>query len=357
MSAYSLNTAIHESLKFLQRLPDQTLFRFGPDVYTLTDLRESLVAFRKILAKGLTGEPLQHAIATTFFVYKSVGFDGHGTVLFTGYYEPVLRARASPSKDYAYPVYRRPDDWVVIDLSAFGPEFARKRIVGRLTGHRIVPYYTRRQIDTLGSLSNKGYELFWVSDPIALFFVHIQGSAKVIFEDGTIRHIGYDGSNGKPYTSIGKLLAEREKIPKKEVSLQNIQSYLREHPEERESVLHHNERYVFFRFVPGGPAGALDVALTAGRSIATDLDLFPRAALAFIQSSRPIINHNGVVARWKPFRRFVLNHDTGSAIRGPGRVDVFWGSGAQAEKAAGSMKQNGSLYFLIRKPKGNPSAP
>jgi len=346
----SLETAINQSLEYLNRINPSTPFRFGPDFFTATYLSESLRTFRSILRHSQTPGELKKAIASSFWVYKSVGCDGRGDILFTGYYEPVLLGSRTHSDGFPYPIYRKPDDWVSVDLGAFGSEFGQRRIIGRHVEHYVVPYFTRKDIDSHGQLENKGYELLWVSDRVDLFFLQIQGSGKVIFHDGTVRHLNYDCSNGRAYRSIGKLLIEEGEIAKEGMSLQQIRSYLRSNPEKVERILNHNESYVFFRFVDNGPLGAIEVPLTAGRSIATDLSLFPKAAPAFVQTEKPLMDENGLLESWQTFGRFVLNQDTGGAIRGPGRVDVFWGSGPYAELAAGHMKQRGTLYFLVQKP-------
>jgi len=350
MSIDSLETAMKASLEYLNRIDPATSFRFGPDVFTTAHLKESLQAFRAILQRHRSPVDLKKAIETSFWVYKSVGRDGHGGILFTGYYEPVLVGSPTCSDVFRYPIYRKPDDWVRIDLKAFGDEFGNKRIVGRHVGHAVVPYFTRQDIDSSGRLDNKGYELLWVSDRVALFFLQVQGSGKVVFHDGSFRRVNYDCSNGRRYRSIGRLLIEEGKIAREDMSLQQIRLYLKKNPEEVERILNYNERYVFFRFVDDGPLGAIEVPLSTGRSIATDLNLFPRAALAFIETEKPVPGENGLPGSWQTFGRFVLNHDTGEAIRGPGRVDIFWGAGSYAEMAAGHMKQQGVLYFLVKKP-------
>jgi membrane-bound lytic murein transglycosylase A len=351
----SLERAINQSLEYLNKINPSTPFRFGEDVFTASQLIESLTAFRTIIQKRPSADELQTVITESFWVYKSVGRDSQGEVLFTGYYEPILRASLEYSDEFPVPIYKKPDDWVVVDLKAFRHDFRKERIVGRLVDQTVVPYFSREEIDTQGKLQNKGYEILWISDPIDLFFLQIQGSGKAVFDDGTIKHVNYACSNGRAYRSIGKLLIEEEKISREEMSLQAIRSYLRSHPEDMERILNYNESYVFFRFVDEGPLGALGVPLTTGRSVATDLGLFPRGALAFVETEKPLMNENGLIDRWQTFGRFVLNQDTGGAIRGPGRVDLYWGSGPYAELAAGHMKQLGTLYFLLPKRPENKS--
>ena len=345
----SLEKAIDQSLEYLNKIDPSRSFRFGKDLFTASHLAESLDIFRAIIQRRPTSEELRKAITASFWVYKSVGRDRKGEVLFTGYYEPVLRASSVYSPDFPFPIYKKPNDWVTVDLKAFDPDFTKNRLVGRLTNQTVVPYFSRKEIDTKGALLKKGYEILWVSDQIDLFFLQIQGSGKVVYDDGSIKHLNYACSNGRAYRSIGKLLIDEGKIPKEEMSLQKIRSYLRSHPEDIERILNYNESYVFFRFVEDGPLGAMGFPVTAGRSIATDLRLFPKAAPAFIETEKPLMDDNGLIERWQTFGRFVLNQDTGGAIRGPGRVDIYWGSGPYAELAAGHMKQTGTLFFFVHK--------
>ena len=345
----SLETAIDQSLDYLKRLDPSTSFRFGPDTFTASHLAKSMAVFHELITESPSTDKLRQAIETSFWVYSSVGHDGQGKVLFTGYYEPVLQGRLHPSPDYPYPVYRKPDDWVSVDLGLFNPKYAGERLIGRYANQTIVPCFSREDIDTKGHLRQKGCELLWVSDRVDLFFLHIQGSGRVLLDDGTALHVHYDCSNGRPYRSVGRLLIDEGSISEDEISMQRIRAYLKNHPEETEHVFNHNESYVFFRLVDQGPIGAIEVPLTPGRSVATDQRLFPKAALAFIQTDKPSVNQDGTIRSWKPFGRFVLNQDTGGAIRGPGRVDLFWGTGPYAETAAGHMKHQGTLYFLVLK--------
>jgi membrane-bound lytic murein transglycosylase A len=297
-----------------------------------------------------SSKELKKAVEASFWVYRTVGRDGHGEVLFTGYYEPTLQGSRYPSPEYCYPIYRKPDDWVHIDLGLFDPKYKGEHIIGRYSNQTVVPYFSREDVESKGFLKHHGWELLWVSDPVALYFLHIQGSGRVLLEDGEVVHVNYACSNGRPYRSIGGLLIDEGRISWEEMSMQQIRTYLTNHPEDMERVLNYNKSYVFFRVMDQGPLGAIEVLLTPGRSVATDLGLFPRAALAFIQGDKPLVSEDGRIQSWEPFGRFVLNQDTGGAIRGPGRADLFWGSGPYAETAAGYMKHEGTLYFLVLKP-------
>jgi membrane-bound lytic murein transglycosylase A len=349
MSHGSLKTAINQSLDYLERLDASTPFRFGPDTFTASHLIASAKAFRRLFRQAPSTDKLRGAIENSFWVYSTVGTDGHGKVLFTGYYEPALHGSLLPSQDYPYPVYTKPDDLVSVNLGLFHPKYSGERIIGRSVNQTLIPYFSRDDIDTNGSLGQKGCELLWVSDRIDLFFLHIQGSGRVLLEDGTVLHVNYDCANGRPYRSIGRLLIDEGSISREEMSMQQIRSYLKNHPEEIERVFNYNESYVFFRLVDQGPVGNIEVPLTPGRSVATDHRLFPKGALAFIQSEKPLVDKDGTIRSWETFGRFVLNQDTGGAIRGPGRADLFWGSGPYAEIAAGHMKHQGTLYFLVLK--------
>ncbi len=337
------------SLEYLSRLSPSARFQFGPDTFSAAHVVKSLETFIDIVDSVPTAIELRERIKELFWIYRSVGADGKGKILFTGYYEPVMQGSLVCTEEYQYPIYRRPDDWTRIDLSLFDPQLSGRYVVGRHVRHTVVPYYTRAEIDTVGQLEERGYELAWIADPIGLFFLHIQGSGEVVLEDGTVLKVHYSCSNGHSYRSIGKLLIDEGKIAHEEMSMQRIRTYLMSHPEDIEYVLNHNKSYVFFELVDEGPLGCIEVPLTPGRSIATDTKLFPKGALAFIHTEKPIVAEDGKIRTWIDCSRFVFNQDTGGAIKGPGRVDLFCGKGDYAEIAAGHMKQYGTLYFLVLK--------
>jgi membrane-bound lytic murein transglycosylase A len=313
----------------------------------------SLETFSKFIQKPLSAKNLTEKLKESFWVYQSSGRDSRGEILFTGYYEPHLKGALERSKPYVFPLYRKPDDWVRIDLSKFDSKCDDNILVGRYIDQTIIPYFTREEIDTKASLQERGYELLWLADPIDRFFLHIQGSGRISLRDGRQLFVNYDCNNGRPYRSIGKMLIEERKISREEMSIQKIREYLKNNPQDRDRIFNHNERYVFFRTVDKGPMGALEVPLTPGRSIATDLSIFPRGAIAYVVTEKPEIDMSGSIESWRPFSRFVMNQDTGGAIKGAGRVDFFWGSGSYAEITAGHMKQKGKLYFLIKKPQSS----
>jgi membrane-bound lytic murein transglycosylase A len=349
MTDESLQPALEQTLNYFRRLDPDTRFRFGPDVYTAAHMIDSITDFSALIDRSPSKGELEQAIRERFQVYKAVGCDGSGQMLCTGYYEPVLKGSLTASPEFPHPIYRCPDDLVTVDLSLFDPRYGNDRLVGRQTGRKVVPYFDRAAIDMARRLDGSGYELVWISSPIDLFFLQIQGSGRVVLEDGTVLHVNYACSNGRPYRSIGKLLLEEKKIAEEEMSAQRIRRYLKDHPQERQRILNHNPSYVFFRLVDEGPLGALEVPLTGGRSVATDLELFPRGSLGLIQTEKPVVKDSGGIDTWETFSRFVVNQDTGGAIRGPGRVDLFWGNGRYAGMAAGHMRQEGRLYFIVKK--------
>lgn len=345
----SLETAVGRSLKYYDRLPDNRIFRFGTERYTVQEMKDSLLCFLEIIRSDDPDDVKARRISETFDFYRSSGRGNGRRVLFTGYFEPILEGSLERSERYRYPIYRTPDDMLTIDLGKFKSRYRGQRIVGRLVEREVVPYYNRKDIVTEGRLENRGLEIAWLEDPIDIFFLHIQGSGTVRLPDGTSMQVGYADANGRPYRSIGRYLLDTGKIAEKDLSHRNIKRYLREHPEEMEEILNHNESFVFFRVVEAGPVGSLGVVLTANRSIATDPEYFPRGALALIRLRKPLLDGGGEVRRWVSFTRFVLNQDAGGVIKGPGRVDIFCGSGESAEQIAGSYKEEGDLFFLVKK--------
>ncbi|MGA7144483.1 MAG: MltA domain-containing protein [Desulfobacterales bacterium] len=345
-----LENCIRQSISYLNRVAPTAEFRFGQDVFNTPHMIRSLEHFLDFIRTKPLEDQLIKYIRDNYLVYTSIGSDNSKQVLFTGYYEPALEGSLKKDATYKFPIYARPDDLTTVDLSLFSPQFQSKTIVGRYTNHSVIPYYDRREIENDRLLEGKTKVIAWVKDPIDLFFLQIQGSGKIYLDNGKTVNVHYHATNGQPYRSIGKLLVDEGKIPIEEISMQKIRHYLHDHPQEVEAVLNYNPSYVFFKIEQNGPIGCLEVELTPGRSIALDRRLFPAGALAFIETQKPLISGDGIIRKWTVLSRFVLNQDTGGAIRGPARADIFWGSGPYAEIAAGHMQEHGSLYFLILKP-------
>lgn len=341
--------AARQSLEYYKKLSPDSVLQFGPEQVSAADMVNTLQSFLSLVEDGAlqNAEKLKR-IKTEFVFHRSVGSDGRGKVLFTGYYEPMLSCRTAQDAKFPFPLYKRPDDIIEVDLTQFGTGFPKNKIYGKLDKKKIVPYYSRQEIDRKNALANRGLELLWCADLVDIAVLHVQGSGKADLGNGTIVSVLYDGANGRPYKSIGKHLIDTGALTKEAMSMQAIREYLRSHPDTMNDILDQNPSYVFFRLDRGPSLGNIGVPLTPGRSIATDSRLFPRGALAFIAAQKPVIENNAI-REWVPFSRFVLNQDTGGAIKGPGRVDVFFGQGAEAELTAGNLQHEGELYFLVKK--------
>jgi membrane-bound lytic murein transglycosylase A len=349
MTYNGLEDSILQSLSYLNKIPADRQFIFGEDQYSTEHMIKSLQQFLDYIQTRPSRQDLKGFIQSDYRIYRSVGRDGKGEVLYTGYYEPLLMGSLVRSEQYRFPIYTRPRDLITIDLSLFHKKFKGEKIIGRYTDQSVVPYYDRSEIETDGVLEDKAEVLAWAKDPVDVFFLQIQGSGKVQLDNGDVFNVHYQTTNGRPYRSIGKLLIDEEKISVTDMSMQKIREYLHNHPNEIDAVLNYNPSYVFFKIEPNGPLGNINVKLTPGRSIALDRRIFPPAALAFIETEKPLIDDAGQIYSWQRFSRFVLNQDTGGAIRGPGRADLFWGNGPYAEIAAGHLKHTGRLYFLVLK--------
>jgi membrane-bound lytic murein transglycosylase A len=341
----SLRSAIRHSVSYLEKLPPDRVVGEQPRRFAAREILDTLLAFAKLLDGWDCRECWTKEFNERFELLPSASDAASLEVLFTGYYQPVIDGSLIPTAEYRYPIYGKPADMITAEQVTLTPAATTEKVVGRLEGENFVPYYSRREIDDFGSLRGRGYEIAWLKDPIDVFFLHIQGSGILRLPDGRRIGVGYAAQNGRAYRSIGRLLIDDGKIPREEMSMQRLRRYLQERPEEQNAIFAHNESYIFFRFVEGG-LGSLEVPVTAGRSIATDARLFPKGALAFIETERPMIDDVGRLTGWQPFSRVVLNQDAGSAIRGFQRVDLFFGAGDQAAAAAGYMNSKGRLFFL-----------
>ena len=262
--------------------------------------------------------------------------------LITGYYEPLLKGSWERSEEYQYPLYGVPEDLLVVDLGAVYPQLKGMRLRGKLVGNKVVPYHDRAQLDDDQELL-QGAEILWVNSPVDLFFLHVQGSGLVELADGSIAAVGYAEQNGHPYQSIGRVLIEMGELEKEEVTLFTIRDWLKTNPDRLDEVLSKNPSYVFFELrdaQANGPTGALNVALTPRRSIAVDRNVIPLGAPVWLQTTLPNEAQS-------PLNQLMLAQDTGGAIKGHVRADVFWGRGDEAEEMAGLMKQQGELFVLL----------
>ncbi len=286
-------------------------------------------------------EGVRRFFETHFRPYQVLQAEGGEEGLITGYYEPLLRGSRSFGGNYIYPLYAAPDDLLIVDLASLYPELKNLRLRGRLQGKRVVPYFSRAEIEA-GNAPVRGKELVWVDDPIELFFLQIQGSGRVQLETGEMMRVGYAEQNGHPYKSIGKWLVDQGELTLDKASMQGIKEWARKNPEKLNMLLNTNPSYVFFRELPNhlsGPLGALGVPLTAERSVAIDPRAIPLGAPIWLATTRP----NSP----EPLNRLMLAQDTGGAIRGNVRADFFWGFGEAAGQQAGAMKQKGRIWVLL----------
>ncbi|HYD70898.1 murein transglycosylase A [Azospirillum sp.] len=278
----------------------------------------------------------------TWFTPYAAGNNGTRKGLFTGYYEPELKGSRTPDAAFPVPLYKKPGDLVMVDLGEFAERWRGERIAGRVVDGRLKPYEDRAAIEA-GALRGKGLELAWVDDPIGAFFLQIQGSGRVTLPDGGVVRVGYAGQNGHKYVAIGKELIDRGALKREEVSLQTIRAWLLANPDQAAGVMNKNPSYVFFQELKGeGPNGAQGVALTPGRSLAVDPKFLPYGVPVWLDAEDPL-------DKAQRLRRLMVAQDTGGAIRGPVRGDVFWGHGPDAEQRAGVMKSAGEYVLLLPK--------
>ncbi|MBI4183991.1 MAG: MltA domain-containing protein [Proteobacteria bacterium] len=333
----------------IDALPDERALALDPRFGAVGAWRAPCAAAAALVAGG-GGEEAEGAARRffeTWFTPFALSAGGGAEGLFTGYYEPELEGSWTQGEKFTVPLYRRPDDLVMVDLGLFRDELRGRRIAGKVVEGWLRPYESRREIEG-GGLAGRGLELLWVDDPIAAFFLQVQGSGRVRLPDGQTVRIGYAGQNGHDYVSVGRVLIERGALAREGASLQSIRVWLKANPKAAAEVLAANPSFVFFRVVPGdGPVGALGVALTPGRSLAVDPLFVPLGVPLWLDLEDPL-------AAGTRLRRLVLAQDTGGAIRGPIRGDLFWGAGAEAEERAGRMKSRGRYFLLL--PKSRPTS-
>jgi len=329
----ALLASIDNSLRYLTTDKAMAAYQNYPvKEITLDRVRSSLLRFRQLVIDSTSPAQLQAAVSREFAFYRSVGNDGRGKVKFTAYYEPVYTASRVRTSQYKYPIYRIPPDF-----------------------NRWAKPHPRR-IDLEGKdglLGNKsrlhGLELFWFRDRLDAYLIEIQGSAQLKLTDGTTTSVGFAGGTDYPWTSIGRELLKDGKVSAKGLTLPSVVRYFQQHPNEMNIYLPRWKRLIFFGETNGGAAmGSIRVPVTPERSIATDKSLMPPGALALVNTSLPYLTGSRNL-EYRTVNRFVLDQDTGSAIKGPGRVDYYMGSGKLAGDRAGVTGGDGELYYLLLK--------
>ncbi len=319
-----------------------------------TDVAESLRAFLAGCARPTLHRALRPAcdrarnvppggekgfLEAEFRAWRISAADGADTGMVTGYYEPLIEGSRARGSRFRYPVFAVPDDLVVVELASLHPELAHQRLRGRLEGRRLVPYFSRAEIEGRGE--NFGAPVIaWVADPVELFFLQIQGSGQLTLPGGERVRLGYGDQNGHPYRSLGRYLIDRGELRLEQASMQGIKAWAAANPAKMQDALNQNPSYVFFRESPvsGGPIGSLGVPLTAEYSIAVDPRHVPLGAPVFLDTTWPLSP--------RPLQRLVVAQDTGGAIRGAVRADFFWGTGDKAGALAGRMRQQGAMWLL-----------
>lgn len=320
--------------RILKGAPDKT---FGPLPQAGTNANWQAPC-RALLAAN-DNVTIKQALEAYFQPYE-VRANDEPQGLFTGYYEAALQGSKTKHGIYQTPLYVRPDDLVMVNLGEFREELKGQRIAGRVIEGSLKPYEDRAAIVS-GKWPHNDKTLVWVDDPVDAFFVQVQGSGVVQMDDGSVMRIGYAGQNGHVYYAVGKELVKRGYMNKDDVSLQSIRAWLAAHPSQADEILNTNRSYVFFQQSEGeGPLGGEGVALTPGRSLAVDRSLLPYGAPLWVDIESPVTGAASM-------QKLMVAQDTGGAITGPVRGDVFWGYGAQAEAMAGPMKSKGRYWILL----------
>jgi membrane-bound lytic murein transglycosylase A len=349
-------TAIDAQRGALVRKPEKPM-RFGPTVVSQRAYAKALDRLATELRSRSTTEEKLAYIQYHFDFYETYGRESWGEILLTSYFEPVIRGSHSRTKAFSQPLYARPKDLLTVPLAPFSQRFQGEgSLKGRVQQDRVMPYFSREEIDGGGALKGRGLELAWV-DPIDAFFLQIQGSGTINFGGSAREHLVYADKNGHAYVPVGKFL--KEKIAPNPVTMQAIVDELKNmSPRERDALLFKNPSYVFFARSKQRAVTSLGVPATPGRTVAADPAFSPKGALAFVSFSKPTFSHaepsDTVPASSEEVGRFVLDQDSGGAITGTGRIDLFWGRGENAGRYAGALQDSARIWYLVPKDLGEP---
>ncbi len=352
MDSASLQRAIDNQLGVMFEQDPTSPVRLGDFTLTRGRLVETLEAFQKLLNKNLPQEKFDKKVSEEFLLLR-VGKGKDKKVLFTGYYRPVIPASPVPSPRYRFPIYQMPGkDFHMVKrqegIRLVGSNSGIKQIRQRKSGENWRSL-TREEIDRKGALNNRGLEVAWLENELERYFLHIQGSGVLEFPDGTRQGVRYQGSNKYSYNGIGKLMIRDGVITTGQGSMQGIKKYFANNPQHIAKYLNKNKRYIFFSLSNEGAIGSGGGELVGGRSIATDKSIYPAGGLVFVKVRQPVLDANNKIKSWKPISRFVIDQDTGSAIRGKARADLYFGTGKKAGAKAGHYHEKGEVYYLIKK--------
>jgi len=298
----------------------------------------SVYALGVLLRESASAEEFERSLHEQFDCYTSIGYDDRGSVLYTGYYSPIFEASRTRTSRFRFPLYSKPADLEIEPLTG--------RVLGRRVGTGHAPYPTRSELEQSGELD--GNELVWVESRLDQYVIHVNGSAKLRMTDGATLYIGYAGTNGHEYTGLGATLLAEGVLPEERLSLPNIRKYFKDKPNELERYINMNDRFVFFKeYAPDNwPAGSIGVKAEPLRTLATDKQVFPRAGLVLVETQTAPRFGAGPQ---EPFRQFMMDQDTGGAIRAAGRADIYFGVGEPAERRAGAQFAEGRLYYFFVK--------
>ncbi len=353
-SKTGLIKAARKAVKYLETLPPTKTIRVADRDYGPAQFIDTAKAVIELAQKTKTADEFDAKVRENFDVFQSAGLDGTGRVVFSSYYQPLLRASLKKTEAYPYPLYRRPPDMVEVDLVAFGKANGETSVLGRVTKDgKVVPYYTRADIDRRRALAGKGLEIAWLKDRFDALDLHIQGSAILKFPSGKELLAKYAATNSQGYNSVGLTLVKAGVFARDEITHDKLRSYLHKNPDAESWILASNPRYVFFELAPlpedGEPFGAAEQSLVPARAIAVDPAFMPLGGLYFFSTTSPQTDKDGRLLGTSDNTRFAFGLDTGGAIKSPGRVDIYAGHGLQAAATARGQWADGKLYLLIKK--------
>lgn len=353
LDAASFVRAGEQSLSYLRK-KGNAYYRLGTLQVGSQRLIDTIEELGQILEREPSKSELGRVLQERFQLYRLNRSTGALSAHYSSYYQPILEASRKQTTDYPYPIYKKPKDMLEVDLGLFGKKWEGQTLVGRVDeSGNFVPYFDRRGIDIRKSLSGKGLEVAWLKTEFDRLNLHIQGSGLLRFPDGSEAIARFAATNSLPYKSVGMTVVGSGAMSRSEITSEKLRQYLKDHPEGEAWLISQNPRYTFFTVdaleKDAEPSGSIGLPLTAGRSIAIDPKFVPLGAVAFV--SLPMIQADekgGWLGKY-PVRRFAHCQDTGGAIKGPGRIDLYMGHGPQAKATAHNVWEKGNLYILLLK--------